>query len=160
MIYMHNDENNWRRGVFHYGSVTYRHDYYPGMAFGSNISGIRLGDCFQVSTNMHENMPFNNPLLCMMKRHTIGREKQREIVYAGAMMHETGHIFGIYGGNPPGCDDQDSVFPREKWLLFRNYKSCMNYNYAYFLVDYSDGSRGKNDNDDWNQIDLTRFQLD
>ena len=28
----------------------------------------------------------------------------------------------------------------------------------YKIVDYSDGSRGRNDFDDWDRIDLTAFQ--
>ena len=36
----------------------------------------------------------------------------------------------------------------------------MNYGYMYRLVDYSDGSRGKNDFDDWDRMDLTYFQGD
>jgi hypothetical protein len=34
----------------------------------------------------------------------------------------------------------------------------MNYGYTYFLVDYSDGSRGINDHDDWSNLDLAGFQ--
>jgi hypothetical protein len=35
----------------------------------------------------------------------------------------------------------------------------MNYRYVYSgMIDYSDGSRGKNDFDDWNTLDLTFFQ--
>jgi hypothetical protein len=40
----------------------------------------------------------------------------------------------------------------------------MNYGYMYGsiwnLVDYSDGSRGKNDFDDWNNIDYSYFEAD
>ena len=35
----------------------------------------------------------------------------------------------------------------------------MNYGYTYILVDYSDGSRGMNDFDDWNNLDLTHFEM-
>ena len=73
-------------------------------------------------------------------------------------MHETGHNLGLFSGNPPGVD-ADSVFPNGKeWFKYRNYRSCMNYGYMYVLLDYSDGTHGKNDFDDWNNIDLTFFQ--
>jgi hypothetical protein len=80
----------------------------------------------------------------------------RASVYAGAIMHETGHTLGIYA---PGCDAPDCVWPWQiNYWLYAPYKSCMNYRYTYRgIVDYSDGSRGKNDFDDWAIIDLTLF---
>ena len=66
-------------------------------------------------------------------------------------MHETGHTLGISRGNTPGCDSHD-------YVKYWRYRSCMNYFYVYFHVDYSDGSHGKNDWDDWDRIDLTLFQ--
>lgn len=33
----------------------------------------------------------------------------------------------------------------------------MNYRYVFKLVDYSDGSHGENDFDDWGHLDLTQF---
>lgn len=48
------------------------------------------------------------------------------------------------------------------WWKFRPYKSIMNYGHIYCflydLVDYSDGSRGKNDFDDWSNLDLLYFE--
>jgi len=34
----------------------------------------------------------------------------------------------------------------------------MNYRYTYSILDYSDGSHGKIDYDDWENIDLTYFE--
>lgn len=74
-------------------------------------------------------------------------------------MHETGHTLGIYRSNTPGCDNPYTYTPWHKnWFKYRNYKSCMSYRYVYRIVDYSDGSRGKNDWDDWSRIDFTLFQ--
>ncbi len=98
------------------------------------------------------------PLLNSLRRNGLNLEYQRAVVYASAIMHETGHVLGTFGGNTPGCDNLNSVFPRKDWWKFRNYRSCMNYHYTYSMVDFSDGSRGKNDFDDWNRIDLTFFQ--
>jgi len=50
-------------------------------------------------------------------------------------------------GNPPD-------YP---WL---DYVSCMNYDYFRQRVfDYSDGSNGKYDADDWSALDFTFFQI-
>jgi hypothetical protein len=74
-------------------------------------------------------------------------------------MHETGHVLGINRGNTPGCDNRDTYTPsQEGWWIYAPYRSCMNYRYVFEIVGYSDGSRGENDFDDWNRIDLTRFQ--
>jgi hypothetical protein len=71
-------------------------------------------------------------------------------------MHETGHTLNI---RAPGCDARHSVWPwQTNYWVYANYKSCMNYRYVYRgLVDYSDGTHGENDYDDWGTIDLTAF---
>jgi hypothetical protein len=73
-------------------------------------------------------------------------------------MHELGHTLGIFHGNTPGNDDPESVPFGKNWLKWRPYKSVMNYGYIYRMVDFSDGSRGRYDFDDWNRIDLIYFQ--
>ena len=79
----------------------------------------------------------------------------RDVIYASVFMHETGHSLRIYN---PGVDDHNSLYPWQlNWWKWLPYKSCMNYHYTYKLVDYSDGSRGLNDFDDWNDMDLTYF---
>ena len=86
-------------------------------------------------------------------------QAKRDIVFASAYMHECGHTLGIFNGNTPGCDDQNGKYPWQKnWWKWRPYKSVMNYGYMYKIVDYSDGSRGRNDFDDWNRLDFTFFQ--
>ena len=74
-------------------------------------------------------------------------------------MHECGHTLGFY---PLGGHDTNSYYPWQlSWWKWRPYKSVMNYGYIYTMVDYSDGSRGKNDFNDWSsdRIDLTYFQV-
>ncbi|KYK20371.1 hypothetical protein AYK24_03770 [Thermoplasmatales archaeon SG8-52-4] len=156
--FLNNDSNYWRRGVFHYSIIV----YYPeaasaaGFAFSSEVNGVRLIDCFALGTMIHENIPlYQNPMWYnILRRKTFSIQKQKEIIYAGVMMHETGHVLGIFRGNTPGCDNRNEI------LKYFNYKSCMNYFYTYFHVDYSDGSHGVNDFDDWDRIDLTRFQME
>jgi len=133
--FLHNAEDNWRRGVFHYGVLIYSSSWVAGAAFRSNS--------FYITSRGHEKKA-NEPLL------------DRDTVYASAYMHETGHTFGF---NPIGGHDRDSFYPWQiNWWKWRPYRSCMNYGYMYTSVDYSDGSRGKNDFDDWDRIDLTYFQ--
>jgi len=141
--FLHNNENNWRRGIFHYGLIVYRSTF-RGFVFWGGV-GPYL-DSFQISSNLVEQQiyPFKS---------------RKDVALASVFMHETGHTLGIFNGNTPGCDDQLGRYPWEKnWWKWGPYKSCMNYRYTYRMVDYSDGSRGKNDFDDWNRIDLTFFQ--
>jgi len=71
-------------------------------------------------------------------------------------MHELGHTFAF---SPIPGHNEDSKYPWQLgWWLVRSYKSCMNYAYMYYMVDYSDGSHGKNDFDDWERMDMTYFQ--
>jgi hypothetical protein len=135
---LHNDENNWRKGVFHYGVLIYQCSMANGNAFGSGS--------FQISSNGLNDKARSIPWL------------DRDIVYASAYMHECGHTLEL---NSPGVDDQESKFPWQlHWWKWRPYHSVMNYGYMYLMVDYSDGSRGLNDFNDWNDMDLTSFQED
>jgi len=170
------DENisNWRRGVFHYAPIIYNSDDYVGFMWNSvvgnwngnwddpNLQNCSIrGDCFQLSTNELDVRQYQWPLYYKIAQKSFNKEKQRAIVYATVIMHETGHVLGIYNSNVPGCDNRTGMHPWQiNWWIWRNYKSCMNYGYMYTFVDYSDGSNGKNDFDDWNNIDLTLFQIE
>ena len=142
--FLHNDENNWKCGVFHYAMIVYNP---PIVGCAMSPDEIHINS-FVISSKIVE----NNKLF-------IKTQKRRDTAFAGIFMHETGHTLGIFPYNTPGCDDQYGKYPWQrnywKWMPYR---SCMNYRYGFFLVDYSDGSRGKNDFDDWNNIDLTFFQ--
>ena len=70
---MHGDEDNWRRGVFHYGVVTYDVDGPPGYMFRSNA--------FQIAS------------LRMEEKADVIVTSNRDIVYASCYMHELGHTF-------------------------------------------------------------------
>ena len=132
--FLHNDQRNWRRGVFHYGLLVYHQTEICGSAFGSNA--------FQISSQGMER---------------FGKEPwlNRTVVYASAYMHETGHTLGFF---PIPGHNQFSGYPWQLgWWLTRSYKSCMNYGYMYYTVDYSDGSRPFGDYNDWQRMDLTNF---
>ena len=161
--FLHNDPNCWRRGVFHYGLVIYHAVRYPGFVFATTADGENYSlDSFQVSKKMHDAGPLNKHkfMRTLLWKTPLDAETARAIVYASAIMHETGHTLGLFSWNIPGVDQGiiRSIADFIKFLPFISYRSCMNYGYTYVLVDYSDGSHGYNDFDDWDNIDLTLFQ--
>jgi hypothetical protein len=133
--FLHGDPNNWRRGVFHYGVVIYQCSMANGNAFGSNR--------YQISAH---------GLDVKAKKSLL----DRDVVFASAYMHECGHTLSIEN---PGVDNSKSAAPWQlQYWKYRPYQSVMNYGYIYLMVDYSDGSRGKNDFNDWTTMDMTAFQ--
>jgi hypothetical protein len=133
--FLHGDQNNWRRGVFHYGVVVFQDEDVNGCAFGANR--------FQISSNGME-QKVKNPLL------------DRDTIYASAYMHETGHSLGFWP--IPGHNGQSKYPWQLGYWLSRPYRSCMNYGFMFYTVDYSDGSRPIRDYNDWERMDLTYFE--
>jgi hypothetical protein len=134
--FLHGDENNSRRGVFHYGVMVYNAEGACGYIFRQ--------DAFQISVKGMFDKKQQFPYL------------QINDIFASAYMHELGHTFNF---NPiPGHSEDCYYIWQKGWWLVGSYKSCMNYRYMYYTVDYSDGSRGKNDFDDWERMDMTSFQ--
>ena len=133
--FLHGDNNNWRRGVFHYGVVVYTSESAAGYMYRANA--------FQVSSRGHEK---------------LAQEKgiDREIVYGSAYMHELGHTFAFW---PIPGHNHNSVYPWQAgYWINRPYQSCMNYQWMYKFVDYSDGTHGGVDIDDWERIDYDAFE--
>jgi hypothetical protein len=134
--FLHNDENNARGGIFHYGVMVYCAQGASGFVFQP--------DAFQISLKGMLDKKIQFPWL------------QQDVIFASAYMHELGHTFDF---NPIPGHNEDCYYPLQiGWWLVGSYKSCMNYRYMYYTVDYSDGSRGKNDFDDWERMDMTYFQ--
>jgi hypothetical protein len=152
-FYMKDESEAWRRGVFHYGIICYfskpagyafRGDMYPSMGYGPGTN------CFIFGSN----------LIRVFEEEKIFYTTDREFLYASNIMHEIGHNFGFRFGSPFGVDNFGGSNPwRINFWLFANYKSCMNYRYVYKILDYSDGSHGKRDHDDWEHIDLSYFEI-
>ena len=148
--FLHNDSNNWRRSVFRYVMSIYNHYSASGIAFVGEYPILywhaRGTNTFQISSK------------------AIGKIAKRprankEFVYACIIMHETGHALGIDKFFPLGCDSRRTMRPWQLgFWLFRNYKSCMNYRYTFYLLDYSDGSHGRRDYNDWENLDFTFFE--
>jgi len=148
--FLHNDSENWRRSVFHYAMIIYNHYSASGIAYvGENPS---LYWHFQ---------GINTFIISASSMNKMSRKilKDKDKIFACAIMHETGHTFGIDFMFPPGCDNRRTSRPRHPaFWIFSSYKSCMNYRYAFKILDYSDGSHGLFDYDDWANLDFSFFE--
>ncbi|UCH72196.1 MAG: hypothetical protein JSW62_01220 [Thermoplasmatales archaeon] len=149
--FIHNDTNVWKRSVFHYTMIV-NHCKPNGYAFigeGKPFSGFGYG-------------PGTNGMVISarsMENSATRHEKSLDYIYASAIMHEMGHNFGLRAGNPPGVDVHRGIYPWQPlFWLFLNYRSIMNYIYTYAILDYSDGTNGWLDHNDWGKIDLTYFE--
>ena len=148
--FLHNDSNSWRRSVFHYGLFVNECSP-PGYGFSGDVipywGYIPGTNGFVISCRQ-------------MERSAVRDSNTLAYTFGSAIMHEMGHNFGIRRGNPSGCDNRGCIYPwRLPFWLYRNYQSLMNYRYTYKIFDYSDGSHGKRDFDDWNVIDLSYFEI-
>ena len=149
--FIKNESESWRRSVFHYG-INVNFSKPAGYAFqGDKKNGWGYGpgtNCFIICR-----------MLIDVYEQSYWVTDDREYLYASNIMHEMGHNFGFRFGRPFGVDFPKSGLPwRLGFWLFRNYKSIMNYRYTYNIFDYSDGSHGKRDHDDWEKIDLSYFE--
>jgi len=148
--FLNRSHDQWKRGIFRYGLLIYHHEKAAGKAF--------IGEGF----------PFNskirgiNSFLVSKTAADITLETSdysEDFIYATYFMHELGHTMGLDVLNPPGCDNKFTVHPLFLgWWKYANYQSVMNYRYVHTILDYSDGSHGKYDFDDWDNLDLTWFE--
>ena len=140
--FMNEDAHNWKRGVFHYALIC------SSIYWSTRPAGGRMFYVDSITVGAE-----------YVRKWTWALMLQGSDYYtamASGFMHELGHNLGIFHSNSPGCDDDNSRFPwQSDYWKYGNYKSCMNYRYVYKLVDYSDGSHGENDRDDWDNLDLT-----
>ncbi len=137
--FLHNDLNNPRKGIFHYCLVC---DY--GADRGFSFFGWEHLDSFQISAQgLHESFP---------------RYTRSHVIISGAF-HELGHTFGLFVDDHGGIDNMvDTKIFTLQWWKYLSYKSSMNYWYTYSVFDYSDGSHGKGDFDDWGTLDFSFFK--
>jgi hypothetical protein len=77
----------------------------------------------------------------------------------GALVHHLGHTLGLTADTFDGIDNIGSsrVFTFQ-WLKYRNYESCMNYRYKYKSLTFSDGTNGRGDFNDWENLDFSFFK--
>jgi hypothetical protein len=148
--FLHNNTENWRRGVFRYVMILYHHYIAAGIAF--------VGEHQRFFWHTHG---INTLVISAESMQKTSRKLSKPIdyIFACAIMHETGHTFGIDFLFPVGCDNiGTSRSSRLGYWLFGNYQSCMNYRYVYSILDYSDGSHGLFDYDDWSNLDFSFFE--
>ncbi len=131
-----------RKGIFRYAIIA-------NSAGFDHPSKFNMYDSMAIST--HYNLQFS----LLRKAFT---QRTKILAQASEIMHELGHSMGIRHETVPGNDNfsytegkaQKQAF-LDKW---GNYKSSMNYYYFwdYSVIDYSDGSHGTGDNNDWAMI--------
>ena len=133
--FLHNDLNNPRKGIFRYGVIC---KYCPDLNFPF-IAWDHL-DTFAISAEWTKEV---NPYISM----------DRLIV--GGITHHLGHTLGLLADTYNGIDNVDTAkLFSIQWWKYRNYKSCMNYNWKYKIFSFSDGSHGRGDFDDWSSMDF------
>lgn len=137
--FLHNDLNNPRQHIFHYGIIC---DYAASAGFV--VMGWNHLNAFIISAQLLED---------------LYPKDTKSWLAMGASMHELAHTCGLIATVYPGIDNRNSVNPlyKEFWM-YLPYKSIMNYHYTYTLFDYSDGSHGRGDYNDWENLNFTFFK--
>jgi len=137
--FLHNDINNPRKGIFHYGIIC---NYCPDLNFP--FFGWDQLDSFAISAKW---LKEENPLF------DVGR------LIVGAIVHHLGHSLGLLADTYGGIDNTGTQIPFTlQWWKYRNYKSCLNYHYKYKIFDYSDGTHGWGDFNDWKHLNFSFFK--
>lgn len=139
--FLHNDLNNPRQRIFHYGLIC---DYSEGPGFAvvgwDNLNSFAIGAQF-----LADNIQLYS----------------RGWLAMAASMHELGHTFGLIATKYIGIDNLVTSKPLNKeYWIYRQYRSLMNYRYTYSwsFMDFSDGSHGRGDFDDWGNLDFSFFK--
>lgn len=137
--FIDNNLNNPRKNIFHYGIIC---DTGPGNGFMFN--GWAHLNAFCISAEvLFENHP----------------NFDRGFLITHGSMHELGHTFGLIADDFEGIDNYACAYPKYKeFWQYIGYKSLMSYHYTYQVFDYSDGRNGKNDFDDWGNLDFSFFK--
>ncbi|UCH72171.1 MAG: hypothetical protein JSW62_01085 [Thermoplasmatales archaeon] len=130
-----------RKGIFRYLVVAY------GGGWCHPQDSNHYYDCICIPHNYNF---FKNQLSYALT------ERTKRIGQAVQVLHELGHSLAIYWDGVDNSTGKAGNPPDYPWL---DYVSCMNYDYfADRVYDYSDGSNGEYDHDDWGSLDLTFFQ--
>ncbi|RLF38265.1 MAG: hypothetical protein DRN03_00085 [Thermoplasmata archaeon] len=138
--FLHNDIRNPRKGIFRYVIFC---SAKPANHGGFCYVGWNKVDAFIISYKYYMDLIPSN-----FSIHTI----------ATVFLHELGHTLGLFYHTFEGIDNYSCRDMLPGVWKYRNYKSCMNYEYAWFILNYSDGSHGKGDFNDWSNLDLSYFK--
>jgi len=99
-------------------------------------------------------------------------KRTQRIYLATQAQHELGHSMGISPWTHEGCDNNSYLEGKQQKREFEekwgNYYSLMNYYYLnqdsgnllFDITDYSDGSHGEGDHNDWEKLYLPAFQTE
>jgi nitrous oxidase accessory protein NosD len=137
--FLHNDVNNPRKNIFHYGIIC---DQSPGNGFA--FIGWAHLNSFCISADV------------LSENHLF---LERGWLITCGSMHETGHTLGLIADDFGGIDNHAAMKPKyPDFWYYRNYKSSMNYGAIYSILDYSDGDNGKVDYDDWAGMEFDFFK--
>ena len=137
--FLDNDLNNPRKNIFHYGLVC---DVGPGNGF--MFTGWAHLNAFCISAQLLADQNSN---------------KDRGFLITAGSMHELGHTLGIIADDFEGVDNHATIYPKylEFWKYI-SYQSVMNYQFTYYKLQYSDGAKGKNNFDDWGNMQFDFFK--
>jgi len=114
--------------------------------------------------NRADTMTIDSSPYKMYIRRLAFTPRTQRLLLATAAMHELGHSLGIEPETFPPCDNLSWTISKAGKAAFvnawGNYKSVMSYYYFNDkkLVDYSDGTHGPGDQNDWAKLDLTYFK--
>ena len=128
-----------RKGIFRYAIV-------------ANKAGFDHPSEFNAYDSMAITTDYNLFYSLFRKAFT---PRTKILAQTSELMHELGHSLSIRHETSPGCDNftyaAGGAAKQEFLAAYGNYKSVMNYYYfwIYSVVDYSDGSHGPGDNNDW-----------
>jgi len=149
-----------RRGIFRYLIIC-------------NSGGLMEAWSGNTEFNRYDTMLCSNGLKTTLIYQRALTQRTQRLLMASTVLHEIGHTLGIAPYTIEGNDNLSFLYNarsiRDLILKFReykdkwgNYKSVMNYLYVFDkkLVDYSDGSHGNNDQNDWEKFYLPFFQIE
>lgn len=125
-------------------------------------------------SNYYDTIHVSNSLMDCLKKLALNQRKATLMV-ATRTLHELGHTLGITPWSFEGCDNLTYIGDKSTYdAQWGEYISVMNY-YVMFgtgswlqgtmlgadpFLDYSDGSNGINDQNDWQSLYLPTFQTD
>ncbi len=139
--FLENNLDNPRKGIFHYALIMNDNDEtYGGFVFVGWDHLDSTGVCIQRLQEKH-------------------KKSDKGFLIISGIIHELGHQMGLIIDDFDGIDNDETpkIITEQAWK-YRNYKSIMNYRYVYKILDYSDGTHGKGDFDDWGNLDFSFFK--
>lgn len=138
--YYKKDFSDERKGIFRYMIVTLGGGYIYNMDYGGRYDTIVV----QQSDRFYKGVGGN-----------AVTPRAKRVAQAVSVLHELGHSCGFGYLHSGGVDNMSAEAYRE-WYDYKSVMSYFWYGCRYF--DYSDGTHGPNDMDDWGNIDVGFFQ--